>query len=196
MPKRRRACRRRVTRASRRNLDFAGVIAALERAAGYLRERQPELILNALTLLSGLSGETIGQVIKPAETAVLRARALYEDALIRALQIGLSYGVLYGLWNLGTGQGTPDAAARAYDDGQGPEAFRFAEREALPLTPLGKVQQANAGQADAQAKANTAKALDGIVSRRYQLEKVLGLEPKEVSKILEEQAAESPSACS
>src|SRR5213076_2172661 len=81
-------------------LDFSGVIAAVERDAGYLRERQPELILNALTLLSGLSGETIGQVIKPAETAVLRARALYEDALIRALQIGLSYGVLYGLWNL------------------------------------------------------------------------------------------------
>lgn len=170
-------------------LEFDGVRNLIDQAAAFILERQPELALDTLKLFGNLSGEALAQALKRAEVSVLRARALYEDALIRALQIGLSYGVLYGLWNLGTGQGTPDAAERAYGDGAGVEAFAFAEREALPLTPAAKVQQANANEAENQAKANTAKALDGIVSRRYQLEKVLGLPPNEVTKILDEQAA-------
>lgn len=123
-----------------------------------LYTRQPELILNALKLLSGTSGETLAQVLKPVESAVLRARRLYEADLIAALQLAQSIGIVMGLWDLGTGRGTPEAADRAYDDGQGPEAMRFADRPALPPTVYAKIQQAQADVADRKAKMELAAA--------------------------------------
>jgi hypothetical protein len=130
-----------------------------------LYTRQPELILNALKLLSGTSGETLAQVLKPVEAAVLRARRMYESAIVSAVQIALSAGVLLGLWDLGTGTGTADAADRAYDGGQGPEAFRFADRPALPPTPQQMLTTAQASVADKQAKATLAKSAVAVSDR-------------------------------
>jgi hypothetical protein len=138
-----------------------------------LYTRQPELILNALKLLSGTSGETLAQVLKPVEAAVLRARRMYEDSVVRAIQIALSSGVLLGLWNLGTGTGTSDAADRAYDDGQGVEAFRFASRPALSPTVQQTIAQATADNADKTAK----------VALMAQAENVTGLSQNEVLRL-------------
>jgi hypothetical protein len=130
-----------------------------------LYTRQPELILNALKLLSGTSGETLAQVLKPVEAAVLRARRMYEDSVVRAIQIALSSGVLLGLWNLGTGTGTADAADRAYDDGQGVEA--------LSPTTAQQIAQATADNADKTAK----------VALMAQAENVTGLSQNEVLRL-------------
>jgi hypothetical protein len=138
-----------------------------------LYTNQPELILNALKLLSGTSGETLAQVLKPVEAAVLRARRMYEDSVVRAIQIALSSGVLLGLWNLGTGTGTADAADRAYDDGQGVEAFRFAARPALSPTTAQQIAQATADNADKTAK----------VALMAQAENVTGLSQNEVLRL-------------
>jgi hypothetical protein len=70
-----------------------------------LMERQPELLISALKALSGQSGETIAKLLIPAEAKIEHAKANYEHALKRAMQIGLSEGVRLGLWDLGTGTG-------------------------------------------------------------------------------------------
>jgi hypothetical protein len=146
------------------------------------------MVLNALRLLSGISGETLAQILKPTETAVLRARAMYEDSLVRALQLGLSYGVLYSMWNLGTGMGTPDAAERAYDDGQGPEAFAFEEREALPLTPMAAINAAKAKSAERDANLAAAAQADGILPRKMIYTDILGYDDAEAQRMIDEQA--------
>jgi hypothetical protein len=110
----------------------------------------------------------LAQVLKPVEAAVLRARRTYESSVISALQIALSSGVLLGLWDLGTGKGTADAADRAYDDGQGVEAFRFADRPAIAPTPQQQLVTAQASVADKQAKATLAKTAV-VVSDRERL---------------------------
>lgn len=138
---------------------------SIARNVEFLWVRQPELILNSLKILSGTSGETMAHARFSVEAAVMRARRSYEDALIRAIQIGLSAGIMLGLWDLGTGTGTREAADRAYDDGQGPEAFRFADRPALPETPQQQLVKAQASVAEQQAKATLAKSLSGVSGR-------------------------------
>lgn len=155
-----------------------------------LYTRQPELILNALKLLSGTSGETLAQVLKPVESAVLRARRVYESSMVASLQIAQSVGVVMGLWNLGTGTGTAEAANRAYDDGQGPEAIRFADRSALPLTTYAKTQQAQADVADKKAKIElAAAAAKAGVSDRERL-RLAGYTEDQIDEIEAEKAAQ------
>jgi hypothetical protein len=153
-----------------------------------LYTRQPELILNALKLLSGTSGETLAQVLKPVESAVLRARRMYEDAIVRSIQIALSIGVYRGAWDLGTGTGTKDAADRAFDDGQGPEEFRFAPRPPLPPTVFQKIQQATADVADRQAKFAIANAAKDKVSEEEYL-RLAGYSDPEIQQIQAEKAS-------
>lgn len=152
--------------------------------------RQPELILNALKLLSGTSGETLAQVLKPVEATIRRARTNYEASVVSALQVALSVGVVNGLWNLGTGMGTREAADRAYEDGQGVEAMAFAERPLLPPTPQGQLVAAQVAVADQQARlvmANTAKALP--LSDREKL-RLAGYDDSEIDDIEEERATQ------
>jgi hypothetical protein len=160
-----------------------------------LYTRQPELILNALKLLSGTSGETLAQVLKPVEAAVLRARRMYEDSVVRAIQIALSSGVLLGLWNLGTGTGTADAADRAYDDGQGVEAFRFASRPALSPTTAQLIAQATADNADKTAKVALMAQLENVtvLSDAEKLREV-GYTDQQIAKIQDEIANQEPTS--
>jgi hypothetical protein len=140
-------------------LDFAGAGAHVERLVSYVGDRQPETALEWLRVYANLSGETLQQALKRAEAACLAARVQYEDAVVRALQIALSWGVLMGLWDLGTGTGTARAADAAYDDGQGPEAFRFKARPALPLTPAARLADTQAEGAERALERD--KAIDG-----------------------------------
>ncbi len=88
-----------------------------------LEDMLPELKALAGKYLSGQSGETIAQLRKPAEDAILLARANYEEALLRAQQIALSAGIRIGLWNLGTGMGSIEASEAAYQGGYEDHTF-------------------------------------------------------------------------
>jgi hypothetical protein len=98
------------------DLSIADATAQARFQLSLIEDLLPELKAIAGTYLAGQSGETVAELRKPAEDAVLLARANYEDALIRAQQIALSYGVWLGIFDLGTGAG-PDAADRAYHEG-------------------------------------------------------------------------------
>lgn len=163
---------------------------SIARNVEYLYTRQPELILNALKLLSGTSGETLAQVLKPVEAAILRARRMYEASLVSAIQIAESVGIVMGLWNLGTGTGSAEAANRAYDDGQGAEAMRFADRPALSPTVFQKIQQATADQADKQAKINLAVAAKNIPASDDERLRLAGYSQAEIDTINAEKAAQ------
>lgn len=95
-----------------------------------IEDRLPELKAVVGRFLAGQSGETIAQLRAPAEQRLGLARAHYEDALVRASQIAASWGVLLGLWDLGTGTGTVEAAERAYQTGL--EDFTLSRRPLLP----------------------------------------------------------------
>jgi len=92
----------------------------------------PELKATDGEYLSGQSGETVAQLRLPAEQRILSARTTYEDGLIRAIQIALSWGILLGIFDFDTGLGTREAADEAYNTGA--LNFRFKERDALPIT--------------------------------------------------------------
>lgn len=145
--------------------------------------RQPELILNALKLLSGVSGETLAQVLKPVEAAVKRARTNYEANVVAAMQIALSVGVVNGLWNLGTGIGTKDAADRAYDDGQGVEAMVFKSRPLLPPTPQGQLVDVQVGTADQLAKFTLATTARGVIGDPEELLRLAGYDKKDIKRL-------------
>lgn len=99
-----------------------------------IEDELPEIKATAGRFLSGQSGDTVAQLRKPAEDRIAVARINYEDALIRAQSIALSWGVLYGMWDIGTGKGDAEAAERAYQDGN--EEHKFNTREVLPLTQV------------------------------------------------------------
>ncbi len=92
----------------------------------------PELKATQGRYLSGQSGETVVELRKPAEDKLSTARDNYEDALIRAQQIAVSWGILLELWDVGTGMGSKEAADNAYH--QGYEDMRFNKRPLLPST--------------------------------------------------------------
>jgi hypothetical protein len=120
-------------------LSLADALAVLKfLVEQVLPDRMPELKAIQGTFLSGQSGETVAHLRKPAEDKLLVFRANMEDALSRACKMALSYGILLGLWNAGTGIGTPEAANRAFQ--QGLLDFRFNKRPALSLTEGEKLQ--------------------------------------------------------
>ncbi len=149
----------------------------------FLRERQPEMILTSLKLLSGISGETLAKVQQPVEAAIRKARSQYEDAIIRALQIGMSFGVLMRLWDIGTGMGTKEAADRAYDDGQGPEAFGFKDRPALPPSPYSQQEQARADVAAQKERFALASSASKLIGDRVELLKLAGYDDTEAERL-------------
>ncbi len=122
------------------NLSLSDAIAQAQSMIAVIEDMLPELKATGGKFLAGQSGETIAQLRKPAEDKLALARFNYEDALVRAQQIALSFGVLYGLWDIGSGQGTLDAAERAYQEGM--EDHQFNQRPLLPLTELERLQLA------------------------------------------------------
>jgi hypothetical protein len=112
------------------SLNLADAISQATLLIGQIENRLPELKATSGVYLSGQSGETIAQLRAPAEHRLGLARATYEDALIRAQQICLSWGILMGLWDLGTGTGTREAADTAYR--QGLEDHHLNRRALLP----------------------------------------------------------------
>lgn len=124
-----------------------------------LRGQLPVLTINDVRLLAGISGETIAQVLKPAESDIGRARPLYLHAATRALQMGLSVGSELGLWDVGAGTG-PGSGDRAYKAGL--LDFQFAPMPLLPQTVFQQEQQAKAAVADKRNRAEVAKALVGV----------------------------------
>jgi hypothetical protein len=113
-------------------LNLADAIEQTKALQEQVEDRLPELKATAGKFLANQSGETVAQLRKPAEDRLALARVNYEDALVRAQQIALSFGVLYELWDVGTGMGTREAAERAYRNGY--EDHVFNDRELLPLT--------------------------------------------------------------
>lgn len=118
-------------------LNLADAIDQSQKLLEQIEDELPELKATAGKFLANQSGETVAQLRKPAEDRLSLARTNYEDALLRAQQIALSLGILYDLWDLGTGTGTKDAADRAYRAGN--EDHVFNDRELLPLTALERV---------------------------------------------------------
>lgn len=115
-------------------LDLSGALAQSQHQLALIEDRLPELKATQGRFLAGQSGETIAELRKPAEEAILLARGNYEDSMIRAQQIAVSWGILLGFWNVGTGSGTREAADRAYRDGF--EDHKFNKRPAMTTEPV------------------------------------------------------------
>lgn len=174
------------------NLDYAGSLTFQQELWDRLQARQPEIVLGNIKALSGQSGETIAKLQIAAEARIEQAKANYEHALIRAMQIGLSEGIRLGLWELGTGTGTVEAADRAYDSGK--EDFAFAPRPALPQTVFDKLSQAQLQDAEQQSKFKLAKAAQDIgvpLSKRLEL---AGFDEEETAAMVKEKQAEDAAA--
>ena len=122
------------------DLDLAGALGQAQLQIGLIEDMLPELKATAGKFLSNQSGETIAALRKPAEDAVLLARSNYEDGLVRAQKIGVSWMILLELADLGTGSGTRDAADAAFQGGF--EDHRFNTRPALGETVAALPQQA------------------------------------------------------
>jgi hypothetical protein len=110
-------------------LDLSGAISQAQFQLGIIEDALPELKATGGKFLSNQSGETIAELRRPAEDKIALARANYEDALVRAQQIAVSWGVLLGLWDIGTGMGDRGAADRAFQGGY--EDHRFNTRPLL-----------------------------------------------------------------
>jgi hypothetical protein len=120
-------------------LNLADAISEARFLVELIEDKLPELKAVAGRYLSGQSGETVAQLRAPAEYRLGLARPNYEDALIRAQQIALSWGILLDLWDLGTGRGSREAADRAYRGGM--EDHRLSDRPLLPpVSGAGAVQ--------------------------------------------------------
>lgn len=114
-------------------LDLSGAISQAQLQLGIIEDRLPELKATGGKFLSNQSGETIAELRKPAEDKISLARASYEDALIRAQQIAVSWMVLLGMADVGTGTGDRAAADRAFQEGF--EDHRFNTRPLLSVAP-------------------------------------------------------------
>lgn len=120
------------------NLSLSDVQAKITNNLDEIADSLPELKATDGKYLSGQSGETVAQLRLPAEVRVLAARKRYEDGLIRASKIAMSWGILLGIFDFETGTGTREAADQAY--GEGRLDHRYEVRDALPLTVLEKLE--------------------------------------------------------
>jgi hypothetical protein len=123
-------------------LNLGDAILQLQGLVAQLEDNMPELKAVSGKYLSGQSGETVLQLRKPAEDLVAVARNNYEDALIRANKMAVSWGIALGLFNIGTGTGSVDAAQRAFAEDY--ENHSFNERDILPRTIEEKLAYASA----------------------------------------------------
>jgi hypothetical protein len=141
-------------------LSLADSIAEARMIVDFLEDALPELKATGGKFLSNQSGETVAQLRKPAEDRLQLARTNYEDGMVRAQQIALSLGVLYGLWDLGTGSDTRAAADAAYQGGY--ETHTFNTRGLLPLTEMERVQVVTAKQQAGISRRRSLLGFDGM----------------------------------
>lgn len=139
-------------------LDIADAVALAKELMDEIRDRLPELKATDGKFLSHQSGHTVAQLRGPADQLILSARGRYEDALRRAIQLALSWGVLLEMWDLGAGTGTREAADSTFYGGF--EDFQFNDRPALPRT---EVEKADLSVKDANRWAALATAAQGLV---------------------------------
>jgi hypothetical protein len=141
--------------------DYPAALAFVMQLINQLRRRQPEMAVGDLQLYANISGESVAQVLKQAESAILDVRPAYDHAFIRAIQMGLSIGMTDALPGFDVGAGTGEGSGeRAYN--QGLETFQFKPRPALPQTPAQQMAQANANVADQNARFGAAKLAQNI----------------------------------
>jgi hypothetical protein len=142
-------------------IDYPAALAFVMQLINQLRRRQPEMAVGDLQLYANISGESVAQVLKQAESAILDVRPAYDHAFIRAIQMGLSIGMTDALPGFDVGAGTGEGSGeRAYN--QGLETFQFKPRPALPQTPAQQMAQANANVADQNARFGAAKLAQNI----------------------------------
>jgi hypothetical protein len=176
-------------------LDQASAMSFTADLRDMMRGRQPELNINDIKLLAGLSGEAYQQASKPAESAILDVRPRYDHAFVRAMQMAVSMRIDLGLSTV-TGKATPTGAGATVEPNSTGDAafhaglldFKFADRPALPPTSFQKVQEAQAATAEQSAKFSVAKSATGIVDQQEQL-KIAGYSPKDIAAILERKRA-------
>jgi hypothetical protein len=174
------------------NLDHGGAIAFQELLRKELQQRQPEIVLGNVEALSGQSGETIAKLLTGVEAKIEQAKANYEHAMIRAIQIALSWGVMLSLWDLGSGMGNEAAADAAYDDGL--EDFEFADRPALPQTVYDKLVQSQLTDAQQLSKFNLAKAAQGIGLPQEEVFKHAGFDDAKAKQMAAQKQKEAAAA--
>jgi hypothetical protein len=146
-----------------------------------IRGRQPELTINDVQLFSNISGETIAQVLKPAEAAILGVRPNYDHALIRAMQMALTIGAKAGRWELGTTD--LDEAYRT-----GLLNWRLKQRPALPMTPQMQVAMIDAQLAEQNAKLAMAAAAMKLGLPLDEVWKLAGYTTAQIAKMKEAKA--------
>jgi len=112
------------------NIEQAGGL--VDRLQEQLSNSMPELKASDGEFLSHQSGDTVANLRTPAEQRVLKGRSMYEDGLIRAQKMALSLGVIYDMWDVGTGMGSRASADEAFVAGK--LDHKFNERQAFPLT--------------------------------------------------------------
>lgn len=111
------------------NLSLADATAQARFQLEQIEDKLPELKAVAGRFLANQSGETVAELRKPAEERLQLARDSFEDALVRAQQIAVSWGILFDLWDVGTGMRDRAAAERAYREGF--EDHKFNKRPLL-----------------------------------------------------------------
>ncbi len=129
-------------------LNIGAAIQQQDKLQAEITNALPELKATDGEFLSHQSGDTVAQLRLPAEQRILNARNNIESAFVKAQKIGLSLGVFYGMWDLGTGKGLA-ASEQAFLSGA--EEHKFNARPALPLTVSDKLVLAKADQAEAAA---------------------------------------------
>jgi hypothetical protein len=141
-------------------LDLAGALNQAKLQIDLIEDNLPELKAVGGKFLANQSGETVAELRKPAQDKLRNARANYEDALKRAQQIAVSWGILLELWDVGTGTGSREAADAAFHGGF--ENHHFNERplleqpaaaaSAAPAAPEVDQQQTQTQQDQQQAQ--------------------------------------------
>lgn len=111
-------------------ISEAGTEAA--RLQEELSNSMPELKATDGAFLSHQSRGTVAQLRTPAEQRIKKARKVLEEGLVRAQKMAVSYGIMMGLWDVGTGMGNRKVADDAY--AKGVLDHRFPQRPALPLS--------------------------------------------------------------
>lgn len=120
------------------DLNLEDAITQAKFMLGELRDRMPELKAIDGNFLSNTTGQTIAQLRIPAIDRLKVARANYEAGLIKAQKLALAYGILLGIWDLGTGKGDMEAVTRAIKEKK--LDHKFNERAYLTITESERLQ--------------------------------------------------------
>jgi hypothetical protein len=153
-----------------------------------LRGRQPEITFNDIQLLSGVSGESLAQALKPTANAIETVRPNYDHALIRAIQMCISIGGMMGVAGYEGFAGTAEASRLDYLAGK--LNFRFIDRPPLPLSPFDKITQTEVDTARRTQDLADATAAAGAGVSQMEVLKIAGYDETTAAKIIADRAAE------